>query len=135
MNSIDLYNKIRKKYNSLSEFDKLEIYMDYYIKEISFSNKVHVLNIEPKLPLLQDFVFTSCDNEVPGFKGNRELGIIWGSFVYNKPDTFDQFCHPESMYLFNASEEWKERGYAARYLLKTNGIYKYLKEEIISNYE
>jgi len=76
MNSIDLYNIIRKKYASLSEFDKLEMYMKYYIKEVSFNNKVHVLNIKPELPLLQESVFTSYDNTVPGFKSNRKLGIM-----------------------------------------------------------
>lgn len=105
-----------EKIKSLDEFDKLDIYIDYYITQLGLRYSFEVVDLRK-------------ENALRGWsKPDKIIKQISFFFLWKniKINSFGEFFSEQNIEIRDCGEDWKERGFAQRWWVECFGVYNWV---------
>lgn len=101
--------------NSLSVFEKLRIYIDYYSTQVKMKHDFHF--VDKSQPDWQHGM---------GKPDNEKLGLAYYNLWRDLPIyEFDDFVATSNVKVTDCGASWDKQGFASRYIVNLQGIYNW----------
>ena len=132
VNTVELKNinynlyTLHKNIECMSEFDKLKLYMNYYIRQLSLKHNFHIVDADKEN--------WSHGYSTPDImRGDVAIYYLWKN---HRIMTYEQFFSEDNITIIDNGESWKENKQASRMRVEAIGVYDYcskFKEELEIN--
>lgn len=109
------YPSCIEKVNSLSVFEKLRIYIDYYATQVKMKYDFHFVD-----KLQQNW------QHGMGKPDSEKLGLAYYNLWRDLPIyEFDDFVATSNVKVTDCGVNWDKQGFASRYIVNLQGIYNW----------
>lgn len=114
--------EIKCAVDRMDQFQKLELYMDYFIRMISLKHDFEIYDLRNKM-----YINGGLGSPDKKF-GNLGFHFLWKEI---KILSFESFCSEENFIINDAGNNWKEKGYTAQQWINLFGIYDHYRKFVI----
>lgn len=106
--------KITEEIKALDNFNRLILYMHYYVKMISLKHDFYIIDNLGRNKTEHHTIYKEV--------GNLSFLSLWrDSYIHN----FESFFSEENIKIVDNGEKWQEMGWSARWRINLGGAYEW----------